>query len=91
VGEDLLGIVEESRKIGEVNKDLNSNFLVLIPKYSKPLSFGDFCLISLCNLCYKIIEKILVNRMRPILSKGLAEEHLGFLHGRHILDAVGTA
>jgi hypothetical protein len=74
-----------------VNKDLNSTFLVLIPKSSKPLSFGDFCPISLCNLCYKIIAKILVNRMRPILSKGLAEEHLGFLHGRQILDAVGVA
>jgi hypothetical protein len=29
--------------------------------------------------------------LRPILSKGIAEEQLGFLHGRQILDAVGTA
>jgi hypothetical protein len=50
-----------------------------------------FASISLCNLCYKIIAKLLANRLRPILSKGLAEEQLGFLHGRQILDAVGTA
>jgi hypothetical protein len=40
-------------------------------------------------LCYKIIAKLVANRLRPILSKGLAEEQLGFLHGRQILDVVG--
>jgi hypothetical protein len=90
VGEDMLGMVEESRRKGEVIKALNATFLVLIPKANKPTSFGDFRPISLCNLCYKIIAKLLANRLRPILSKGLAEEQLGFLQGRQILDAVGT-
>jgi hypothetical protein len=39
VGEDLLGMVEESRRKGEVIKALNSTFLVLIPKVNKPLTF----------------------------------------------------
>jgi hypothetical protein len=91
VGADLLGMVEESRKTGDVIKALNTTFLVLIPKSSKPSNFDDFRPISLCNLCCKIIAKLLANRLRPILSKGLAEEQLGFLHGRQILDAVGTA
>jgi hypothetical protein len=90
VGEDLLGMVEESRRKGEVIKFLNATFLVLIPKVNKPSSFGDFRPISLCNLCYKIIAKLLANRLWPILSKGLAEEQLGFLQGRQILDVVGT-
>jgi hypothetical protein len=33
----------------------------------------------------------LANRLRPILSKGLGDEKLGFLQGRQILDVVGTA
>jgi hypothetical protein len=90
VGDDLLGMVEESRQNGEVIKSLNSTFIVLIPKANNPASFGDYRPISLCNLCYKIIAKLLANRLRSILSKGLAEEQLGFLHGRQILDAVGT-
>jgi len=91
VGEDLLGMVEESRRKGEVIKALNYNFLVLIPKVNKSLTFGDFRPISLCNLCYKIIAKILENRLRPILSHGLLEEQLGFLQRRQNMDAVDTA
>ena len=42
IGEDLLGMVEESRRKGEVIKALNAIFLILIPKVNKPSSFGDF-------------------------------------------------
>jgi hypothetical protein len=91
VGEDLIGMVEESRQKGEVIKALNTTFLVLIPKSNKPSTFGDFRPIYLCNLCYKIIAKLLANRLRPILSKGLVEEQLGFIQGRQILDTVGMA
>jgi mannosylglycoprotein endo-beta-mannosidase len=50
VGDDLLGMVEESRHNGDVIKSLNSTFLVLIPKANIPTSFGDYRPISLCNL-----------------------------------------
>jgi hypothetical protein len=46
---------------------------------------------SLCNLCYKIISKVIAKRLRPILSRVLSEEQLGFLKGQQILDAIGTA
>jgi hypothetical protein len=91
VGEDLLGLVEESRSRGEVIKALNSNFLLSIPKVNKPLNFGDFQLISVCKLCYKIIANILANRIKPIPYRSLSGEQLGFLQGRQIMDAMGTA
>jgi hypothetical protein len=47
--------------------------------------------IALCNLCYKIIAKVIAKRIRPILSRALSEEQMGFLKGRQILDAIGTA
>jgi hypothetical protein len=46
---------------------------------------------QLCNLCYKIITKIIAKRIRPILSRTLSEEQFGFLKGRQIIDAIGTA
>jgi hypothetical protein len=91
VGEDLLEAVEESRQRGEVIRSLNSTFLALIPKVNNPTSFGDYRPIALCNLCYKIIAKLIANRIRPILSRSLSSEKLGFLKGRQILDAIGTA
>jgi hypothetical protein len=78
VGEDLLEMVEESRRLGKITGGLNATFLTLIPKANKPSTFDDFRLISLCNLCYKIISKIIANRIKPFLSKFLSEEQLGF-------------
>jgi hypothetical protein len=37
-----------------------------------------------------LITKIIANRIKPILSRSLSEEQLGFLKGRQILDAIGT-
>jgi hypothetical protein len=91
MGEDLLEMVEDSRKKGQLFGGLNSNFLALIPKVSKSGSFDDFRPISLCNLIYKLISKILANRIKPILSKCLSSEQLGFLKGRRIQDAIGSA
>jgi hypothetical protein len=44
----------------------------------------------LCNLVYKVISKIIANQIKPILSKSLSAEQLGFLEGRQIQDAIGT-
>ena len=86
-----MATIEESRQRGEVIRSLNSTFLALFWKVNKPTSFGDFKTIALCNLCYKIIAKLIANRIRPILSRSLSGEQLGFLKGRQILDAIGTA
>jgi hypothetical protein len=86
----LLVVVEETRIRGEVIRPINSTFIALIPKVNNPSSFNDFRPIALCNLCYKIIAKVIARRLRPILSLTLSEEQLGFLKGRQILDAIGT-
>jgi hypothetical protein len=90
IGDELLEVVEDSRIRGEVVRAINSTFLALIPKVNKPSTFGDFRPIALCNLCYKLIAKIVANRIKPILSQTLSGEQLGFLKGRQILDAIGT-
>jgi hypothetical protein len=90
VGEDLLAMVEESRKLGTIMGGINSTFLTLIPKANKPSTFDDYCPISLCNLCYKVISKIIANRIKPFLSREISIEQMGFLEGRRIQDAVGT-
>jgi hypothetical protein len=74
VVDDLLEAVEESCLSGMVNRSLNSTFIALIPKVNGPTSFGDFRSITLCNLVYKIITKILAKRIRPIMSRTLSEE-----------------
>jgi hypothetical protein len=82
IGDDLLELVEDSIIRGTVNKSINATFLTLIPKVNNPTSFGDFRPIALCNLCYKLISKVIANRIKHVLSRSLSEEQLGFLKGR---------
>jgi hypothetical protein len=89
--QELLDLVEDSRLRGRVLGSINSTFLTLIPKENNPTSFDDYRSISLCNLCYKLITKIIANRLKPVISRSLSCEQLGFLKGRQILDAIGTA
>lgn len=56
-----------------------ATFIALIPKSDKPETFNNFHPISLCNLVYKIITKVISNRIKPMLSKFLTKEKFGFL------------
>jgi hypothetical protein len=45
----------------------------------------------LCNLIYKVISKVISNRIKSFLERSLSAEQLGFLKGRRIQDAIGVA
>lgn len=65
---DILNMVEESRTKGSINHLISSTYIALIPKRKPSLTFMDFRPISLCNTLYKIISKLIVERMWNMLS-----------------------
>ena len=91
LGRDLLEVIEESRITGHIHPPMNQTFIALIPKSDNPSSFNDFRPISLCNCLYKIIAKIIANRIKPVLSTHISAEKFAFLQNRHIQEAIGTA
>ena len=66
----------------------NSTFLVVIPKEVNLTTFNRFRHVSLCNASYKILSKLLANRIKPLLDKHISPSQGGFIKGRHILDSV---
>lgn len=90
-GEDLLKVIEHSRSSGNILESLTSTFIALIPKTDNPTTFDEYIPISLCNYIYNIMEKIIANRMRPILSKHISPKKFSFLQDRQIHQVVETS
>ena len=82
MGSDLLRAVEDSKTRGVISGAMNSTFVALIPKKSTLDDLGDFCPISLCNYVYKIISKIIANKLKHALSRGLSVEQFVFFLNR---------
>ncbi|XP_071714865.1 uncharacterized protein [Rutidosis leptorrhynchoides] len=64
----------------------NSAFFSLIPKVSNPVIVSDFRPISLVSFFYKIITKLLTNRLARVIDKIISPEQSAFIAGRQILD-----
>ena len=67
---------------------LNASFLSLIPKKNNALNIKDFQPISLVGSMYKLLSKVLENRLRRVLDKLISESQNSFVGGRQILDSM---
>eukprot|EP00253_Pinus_taeda_P036029 PITA_36029 len=85
---DLLRMVQGFMRKAKVRGGINSTFLTLIPKEANQGLFDRYRPISLCNSSYKIVAKMLANRIKPLLQKLISPAQGGFVKGRHILDNV---
>ena len=87
VGEDVTTTVLDALNFGVVHDSLNSIFISLIPKIKNPKRVSDVRPISLCNVVYKLIAKVLVNRLKQILSHvAFDSQSAFFFSGRLITD-----
>nr|KYP45068.1 Retrovirus-related Pol polyprotein LINE-1 [Cajanus cajan] len=73
-------------KVGRIGPKATEALLVLIPKIDHPKTFKDFRLISLCNVVYKLVSKVLVNRLWPILMRLVSPLQSNFIPGRGTMD-----
>lgn len=67
---------------------LNYMNLVLIPKKRKLTNFLEFQPISLSNVIYKIMSKVLVNRLKPVMPIVISNSQCAFVHCRSIFDKL---
>ena len=65
---------------------LNQTLIALIPKIQGPETLGNYRPISLCNLVYKLVTKIIVTRLRTYLEKLISPLQTAFVPGRKGID-----
>ncbi|XP_033131796.1 uncharacterized protein LOC117126793 [Brassica rapa] len=91
VKEDLTLMVNNFLFEGVVAKGLNDTNICLIPKVMKPNAMAQFRPISLCNVSYKIISKVLYQRLKKVLPGLISETQSAFVAWRQISDNVMIA
>lgn len=67
---------------------LNHTFITLIPKKNQVVRVVDFHPISICNVIYKLIPKVIKNRLKLILPNIISDSNSDFVPGRKIIDNV---
>lgn len=72
-------------------KECNASFISLIPKIDNSISLHEYRPISLVGCIYKIIAKILSNRLELVLPCLIDNNKPTFTKGRGLLDSVVVA
>lgn len=67
-------------------REINHTFLTLVPKSNNASSLSDFRPIACCNLLYKLITKLLTNRLQMVIDDLISLNQSAFLKGRQISD-----
>ncbi|KAM2567066.1 hypothetical protein TB1_009491 [Malus domestica] len=81
VGRDIFAMVQAFWVSEKMLRKLNHTHLVLIPKVPSPRNMSQLRPISLCNVGYKVIAKILSNRMKNVLPHLISANQSAFIAG----------
>ncbi|GJS04028.1 RNA-directed DNA polymerase, eukaryota [Tanacetum coccineum] len=86
IGPEFCSAVESFFISGFLPKGCNASFIALIPKVLDAKFVSDFRPISLIGSVYKVITKILANRLAAVISDLVSDTQSAFVANRHILD-----
>jgi hypothetical protein len=91
VGEEVCEVVLYFLNSCQLDGRINATNIALIPKDKIPSSVMDFRPISLCNVVYKIISKVLANRLKVVLPSIISPFQSAFLSRKLITDNIIAA
>lgn len=88
MGDDVVLVTLSFLNNGFLLREMNKTVMVLISKVKGQIKEGQYRLISLWNVIYKIVARVLMNRLWLILDEVIFEYHNAFMHGRLISDNI---
>ena len=84
VGQNVIDVVQDFFKKDTMLSEINNSLVVLIPEILNPTPVNHYRPIDLCNVIYKVISKIMVAKIRPLLDKIISPCQSTFVLGRWI-------
>lgn len=91
VGDNVTETVQNFFRHEYIEEGLNNTNICLIPKKINSKKLMEFRPISLCNVSFKIISKILAKRFKKTLSSVISDTQAAFIEGRLISDNILVA
>lgn len=87
----LLSYIQSMWSGYQLDTSFNKTLLALIPKVATPSLISEFRPISLCTIPYKILTKVLANRLKNSLPRLIGPYQSSFITGRSIMDNIVIA
>ena len=69
-------------------KGINSTVLALIPKKTEASEMKDYRPIACCNILYKVVSKIIANRLKTLMPRIISANQSAFIQGRLLMENV---
>lgn len=88
MGDEVTSIVLNFLKKCILDNCINFTYVVLIPKVNNHVCASDFRPISFCNVIYKLLSKVLANRLIQILPSIISKTQSAFILSHLIFDNI---
>ena len=80
--DDFMRFVLEFHRNGKLTKGMHATFIALIPKVDSPQRLNDFRPISLVGCMYKVLAKLLANRLSAVIRSVVSDSQSAFTRGK---------
>lgn len=88
VGKETVEAVQEFFVTGYLPKIFNATAITLIPKVPGADTLTQFRPVSCCTTMYKIIARLLKNKLKLFISDAVQGNQVGFVQGRQLCENV---
>ncbi|CAI7749845.1 unnamed protein product [Closterium sp. NIES-54] len=88
LGESVMDFMRDFEKMAKLPRRASIAVTILLHKKGERTGLGNYRPITLLSATYKIVAKLLANRMKRVLPQVISENQFGFVPGRPLADAV---
>lgn len=84
----LVRMIHEFQSTGSLATGIKDGLIRYIPKKADKRLLKDWRPLTMLNTVYKLIAKLLANRLKLLLPKLINPQQTGFIPGRYILENI---
>lgn len=85
---DILKFFDDFHREGKFPREINSSFIVLVPKSSSAASPSDYRPISLMNISLKLLTKVMATRLQGVIRDLVSQTQSAFIRKRQMTDCI---